>query len=69
MRKSEIHLVVPCLIDGYIPGLLARFMGMMTRGDLTCKMFRRFFDKWNQDKAHERVAYAVFVDDVFDLLH
>lgn len=44
-------------------------MVIWTGGNLTSQVFRRFFDKWNQDEAHERVAYTVFVDDEFDLLH
>ena len=32
-------------------------------------MFRSFLDEWNQDEAHERVAYVVLVDYKVDLLH
>ena len=36
---------------------------------LTRKVLCSFFDKWNQDEAHERVAYAVIIDYEFDFLH
>ena len=32
-------------------------------------MFRRFFDEWNQDKAHECVLYVVFFDNEVDFIH
>ena len=43
-------------------------MKIPTRGDLTSKVFRSFFDKWNQDKAHECISHVVLVDYVFNLL-
>lgn len=43
-------------------------MDKRRRGLNTCKMFRGLFDKWNQDEAHERVAYMVFLNYEFNLL-
>ena len=41
----------------------------MTQRDLTSKMFCYFFDEWDQDEAHECVAYMVLIDDAFNFLH
>ena len=39
------------------------------RGKLTSQVFRRFFNKWNQDKAHECVFHTMMVDYIIDLFH